>query len=81
VNTLTSPADNGRVAGRHMNDALLEREPEAVDQLIARVLRQAHTTADTLDEPNQARAILHLAQFVRGRAGHHKPALRPPAVY
>jgi hypothetical protein len=61
VNTLTSPADNGRDAGRHMNDALLERGPEAVDQLIARVLRQAHTTADTLDEPNEARAILHLA--------------------
>lgn len=60
MNTLTSPADNGRVAGRHMND-LVEREPEAAAQLIAHVLRRAHTTADALDEPNEARAILHVA--------------------
>lgn len=60
MNALTSPADNGRVAGRHMND-LVEREPESAAQLIAHVLRRAHTTADALDEPNEARAILHVA--------------------
>lgn len=53
---------NGRVAGRYMNDALEEKEPEAVDQLITRVLRRAHGTAEALDRPNEARAILHLAQ-------------------
>jgi hypothetical protein len=34
---------------------------EAVDQLIARVLSQAHQTAEALGEPTQARAILHVA--------------------
>jgi hypothetical protein len=52
VNTLTSPADNGRVAGRD----------ETVDQLIARVLRRAHLMADARNAPIEARAILHLAQ-------------------
>jgi hypothetical protein len=45
-----------------MNDVLEERDPEAVDQLIARVLRRAHGTAEALGRPNEARAILHLAQ-------------------
>src|ERR671925_630879 len=35
---------------------------EAVDQLIARVLDRAHRTAEAVDEPNQARTILHVAQ-------------------
>jgi len=51
-----------RVAGRYMNGALEEREPETVDQLIARVLRRAHGTAEVLDRPDEARAVLHLAQ-------------------
>lgn len=47
MNTLTSPADNGRV--------------EAVDQLIARVLSRAHRHMEDLNAPDEARAILHLA--------------------
>jgi hypothetical protein len=39
----------------------LEMDPEAVDQLIARVLSRAHRTMEALDAPNEARAILHLA--------------------
>jgi len=39
----------------------LERCPETVDQLIARVLSGAHQTAEALDEPHEARAILHVA--------------------
>ena len=39
-----------------------ETETEAVDQLIARVLRRAHRTAEALDTPNDARAIFHLAR-------------------
>jgi hypothetical protein len=52
VNTLTSPAANCRVAGRD----------ETVDQLIARVLSGAHGRMEALDAPNEARAILHVAQ-------------------
>jgi hypothetical protein len=37
------------------------RDPEAVDQLIARVLSRAHRTTEALDAPDEARAILHVA--------------------
>ena len=39
----------------------LVRDPEAVDQLIARVLGRAHRTMEALDSPSEARAILHVA--------------------
>jgi hypothetical protein len=52
VNTLTSPAHNGRVAARD----------ETVDELIARVLCGAHRMMEALGAPNEARAILHVAQ-------------------
>ena len=42
--------------------APVETPHEAVDQLIARVLGRAHQMAEALNEPNQARAILHVAQ-------------------
>ena len=41
--------------------APIETPHETVDQLIARVLRQAHGTMDALGAPGEARAILHLA--------------------
>jgi hypothetical protein len=44
-----------------MTAATLERDPETVDQMIARVLNGAHQTAEALDAPNEARAILHVA--------------------
>ena len=50
--TLTSPS---------ANDAPVTRDPEAVDQLIARVLSGAHRTLEALGAPNEARAILHVA--------------------
>jgi hypothetical protein len=40
----------------------LERDPEAVGQLIARVLSRAHRSFEALDAPGEARAILHVAQ-------------------
>jgi hypothetical protein len=46
----------------YMNDALVEGETGAVDQLIARVLSRAHLTAMALDEPNEARVILDVAE-------------------
>jgi predicted nucleic acid-binding protein len=36
-------------------------DPEAVDQLIARVLGGAHRKMEAIDAPNDARAILHIA--------------------
>ena len=50
--TLTSPA---------ATDALATPDPEAVDQLIARVLSGAHRRMEALGAPNEARAILHVA--------------------
>jgi hypothetical protein len=41
--------------------APIEKPHETVDQLIARVLRQAHGTMDALGAPGEARAILHVA--------------------
>jgi hypothetical protein len=61
MNPSVSPADGGEVAGRRMDDALVERDWETVDQLIARVLRGAHQTAHAVNAPDEARAILHLA--------------------
>ena len=60
MNTLTSPTDNGRVADRYMNDALVEGDIEAVE-LIARVLCRAHRRMEAVNAPNEARAVLHVA--------------------
>jgi hypothetical protein len=40
----------------------LEMGPEAVDQLIARVLGRAHRKMESLNAPNEARTILHVAE-------------------
>jgi hypothetical protein len=50
-------------AGRYMNPALAEGDPEAVDQFVARVLRQAHHIAEASDAPSEARAILGVAHL------------------
>ena len=52
MNTLTSPAPS---------DAIVNQEPEAIDQLIARVLRRTHRRMEALNSPNEARAILYVA--------------------
>jgi hypothetical protein len=61
VNPSAAPAPTSEVGGRHMTATALERDPEAVDQLIARVLSRAHRTMGALSAPNEARAILHIA--------------------
>jgi hypothetical protein len=43
-------------------DTLIQGDPVPVEQLIAHVLRRAHRMAETLRAPNEARAILHVAQ-------------------
>ena len=44
-----------------MTAMTFEIAPEAVDQLITRVLRRAHGTMDALNSPAEARAVLHVA--------------------
>jgi hypothetical protein len=38
---------------------------ETVDELIARVLRRAHRTMEARNEPDEARAVLHVAAAPR----------------
>jgi hypothetical protein len=54
--------------GRHTSggsdttaDALIPGDPGAVEQLIAGVLARAHRMAETLNAPDEARAILEVA--------------------
>jgi hypothetical protein len=61
VNPSAPPADDGEVTGRHMDDAPVQGNPMPVEQLIARVLGRAHRTAEALNAPDEARAILHVA--------------------
>jgi hypothetical protein len=56
-------ADSRTVVGRYMNPALLEGDPEAVGQFVARVLRRAHQTAEARNAPSEARAILGVAHL------------------
>ena len=51
----------------------LVRDPEAVDQMIARVLSRAHRTMEALDAPNEARAILHVAHSFADELGPLDP--------
>jgi hypothetical protein len=55
--------DSRGVVGRYMNHALVEGDPEAVDQFVARVLRRAHESAEARNAPNEARAILGMAHL------------------
>jgi hypothetical protein len=48
-------------AGRDLDDAVVQGDPVAVEQLIARVLCRAHGTAEALGATNEARAILEVA--------------------
>jgi hypothetical protein len=51
VNTSTTPAPMA-----------LEMDPEAVAQLIARVLSRAHRTMEAVDAPDEARGVLQVAK-------------------
>jgi hypothetical protein len=62
VNPSAPAAHTGELVRGQINDAPADSEPEAVDELIARVLHRAHRTADAHDEPEAERAILHMAQ-------------------
>jgi hypothetical protein len=53
-----TPSTASPVLGR-----LVEGGPEAIDQFVARVLRRAHQSAEARNAPNEARAILDVAQM------------------
>ena len=55
--------DSRSVVGRYINHALVEGEPEAVDQFVARVLHRAHEAAEARNAPSEARAILDVAHL------------------
>jgi hypothetical protein len=46
---------------RRANDPPVQGEAVALDRYIAGVLRRAHEAAEAADEPDEARAILHVA--------------------
>ena len=53
-------------------------EPVAVDQFIAGVLRRAHQTAETIDDPDQARASLQIAQLFADELAETDPQFDRP---
>jgi len=56
------PAAEAAGAGRLTDHPLGRVDPVAAGALIAHVLRRAHETAMTLNAPDEARAILHVAR-------------------
>jgi hypothetical protein len=54
---------NGTPDGRGANHPPLPGEPVAVEQYIADLLHRAHLTAEAAQGPDEARAILHVAQL------------------
>ena len=61
MNTSANRPDCREALRDLMGDALLRGDLEAIDELIARVLRRAHQTAAHLNTPSDARMILHVA--------------------
>jgi hypothetical protein len=55
--------DSRTAVGRYLSPALAEGDPEAVEQFVARVLRQAHHAAELRNAPSEARAILGVAHL------------------
>jgi hypothetical protein len=72
MNSSLVSADARSVVGRFMDDALVEGDPEAVDQFVARVLRRAHQSAEARNAADEARAILGVAHLFADEltAGH-----------
>jgi hypothetical protein len=66
--------DSRSVVGRYINHAVVEGEPEAVDQFVARVLRRAHESAEARNAPNEARAILGVAHLFADELTASQPA-------
>jgi hypothetical protein len=56
-------SEDRSVVGRYIDHALVKGDAEAVDRFVARVLRRAHQSAEARNAPNEARAILDVAQM------------------
>lgn len=61
MNTSTGDANSGAAVRRFMDDAMVQGNPEAVEELIAHILRRARGMAEALNAPNEARAVLRVA--------------------
>ena len=59
----SSVALDSRTVGRYIESRARRGRSEAVDQFVARVLRRAHESAEARNAPNEARAILDVAQM------------------
>ena len=70
---ITSPVSPDHV-GRYIDHALVESDAEAVDQFVARVLCRAHQSAEDRNAPNEARAILDVAQMFADELVARDPA-------
>ena len=68
-----------RTNGRRMaTELLVEGEPVAVDQFVARVLDQAHQAANANAAPDEARVILCLAQSFADEFAKSNPRFDRP---
>ena len=63
MNTSTNHPDCRETLRDLMGDALMRGKLDAIDELIAGVLRRAHQAADELGTPHEARLILHVAHL------------------
>ena len=54
---------NASPVSQYANPTLVEGDPEAIDQFVARVLRTAHQIAEDRNAPSEARAILEVAHL------------------
>jgi hypothetical protein len=61
-NTVNPYANGAELVGGYAKQNLVDLGAEAVDHLIARVLRRAHQAAMAVGAPDEARAILDVAQ-------------------
>jgi hypothetical protein len=61
VKTSTGNVDSDQALRRFMDDTRVQGNPEAVEELIAYVLRRAHQMAQGSNASHEARAILHVA--------------------
>jgi len=54
---------NASPVSQYTNPTLVERDEEAVDEFVARVLHTAHQIAEDRNAPSEARAILDVAHM------------------
>lgn len=63
MNPSAMPTPSRTVPARHVDRTSVDANFEAVEHLIARVLRRGHQRANAHNDPNAARAILQVAHL------------------